>query len=169
MVLSKAVFFIMFFIWFFSLSAMSPLRTQDQPVCLCQNAMSFIHVFTPNLFPYVQLKTFSCLLKFNNQAKLNTAKTNFLTSLPSVSQTFHNCFSLAQYCHDVLKWMWSSVQMSVVPHSMSHLVLAESFLLTFLRYTTYPPRHLRLLYRSHYPISLWAHWHCPWPFSDFSW
>lgn len=124
----RLAFFTVFLIWFFSLFAVPYLWTQDQPVCLWQIGMSIINVFTPNVFPYIQMKTFKCLLKFNNQAKLNTINTNLLTSLPYrfVSQTFHSCFSLVQYCHAALKWIWS-VEMSIVPRSMSYLALAESF------------------------------------------
>lgn len=122
MVLGKAVFFIMFLVWFFSLSAMSHLWTQDQPVCLCQKGMSFICVFIPNLFSYVQMKTFSCLLKSNNQDKLNLAKPNLLTSLPYklVSQTSRLFFIVTilprwSWMGVICCWDLSSSPLNVVP------------------------------------------------------
>lgn len=93
-VLSKNIFFIMFFILFSSLSSMLHSKTQDQPTRLCKKSISFIYIFNACQFPNIWRKAFFCLFISNNLAEMKMDKTNLLIS-PLCKfdfKAFHNCF-----------------------------------------------------------------------------
>lgn len=93
-VLSKGIFFIMFFILFSSLSSMLHLQTEDQPTHLCKKSISFIYIFNACQSPNIWRKAFFCLFISNNLAEMKMDETNLLISplCKFAFKTFYNCF-----------------------------------------------------------------------------